>query len=171
MTSVGKAKKINCTSYGEEHSHQTAACRFKNSGGPSFNSKQAVGVERGVKTSPNCGHDYTSKPRHCVGWEKMDVGTVLKFCRKHFTTIINSASDSHYENVNVSYSYWSKVSRGSSVSIVTEVRFPAGAENFSLRRRVQTGSVAHLASYSVGTRGSFPGGTATAEWRWPLTSI
>jgi hypothetical protein len=31
------------------------------------------------------------------------------------------------------------------------VRFPAGAGNFSLRHRVQTGSGAHSASYAVGT--------------------
>jgi hypothetical protein len=36
------------------------------------------------------------------------------------------------------------------------VRFPAGAGKFSLRHRVQTGSVAHPASYPVDTRGSFP---------------
>jgi hypothetical protein len=38
------------------------------------------------------------------------------------------------------------------------VRFPAGAGNFSLQHRIQTGSEAHLASYPMGTRGSFPGG-------------
>jgi hypothetical protein len=37
------------------------------------------------------------------------------------------------------------------------VRFPAGAGNFSLRPRVQTGSGAHPASYPVGNRGSFLG--------------
>jgi hypothetical protein len=30
--------------------------------------------------------------------------------------------------------------------------------NFSLHRRVQTGSGAHAASYPMGTRGCFPGG-------------
>jgi hypothetical protein len=38
-----------------------------------------------------------------------------------------------------------------------EVRFPAGAGNFSLHHRVQNGSGAHPASYSMGTRDSFPG--------------
>jgi hypothetical protein len=33
------------------------------------------------------------------------------------------------------------------------VRFPAGAGNFSLHHRVQNGSGAHPASYSVGTMG------------------
>jgi hypothetical protein len=33
-----------------------------------------------------------------------------------------------------------------------------GAENFSLHHCIQNGSVAHPASYPVGTRGSFPGG-------------
>jgi hypothetical protein len=40
------------------------------------------------------------------------------------------------------------------------VRFPAGAGNFSLHHRVQNGSVAHPASYPMGTRGSFPGDKA-----------
>jgi hypothetical protein len=41
------------------------------------------------------------------------------------------------------------------------VRFPVGAENFSLHHRVHNGSGAHPASYPVGTRGSFPGGKVT----------
>jgi hypothetical protein len=43
----------------------------------------------------------------------------------------------------------------------SSVRFPAGAGNFSLSRRVQNGSGAHPASYPMGTRGSFPGGKAS----------
>jgi hypothetical protein len=34
----------------------------------------------------------------------------------------------------------------------SRVRFPAGAGNFSLHHRVQTGSGAHPASYPMGTR-------------------
>jgi hypothetical protein len=34
----------------------------------------------------------------------------------------------------------------------SRVRFPAGAGNFSLNHRVQNGSVAHPASYAMGTR-------------------
>jgi hypothetical protein len=37
------------------------------------------------------------------------------------------------------------------------VRFPAGAGNFSLHHRVQTGSGAHPASYPMDARDSFPG--------------
>jgi hypothetical protein len=60
-----------------------------------------------------------------------------------------------------------RVSRDSSVGIAlgyelddrgSRVRFPAGAGNFSLHHRVQTGSVAHPASYPTATRGSFPRG-------------
>jgi hypothetical protein len=40
---------------------------------------------------------------------------------------------------------------------VSRVRFPAGAGNFSLHRRVQNGSGVHPASYPLGARGSFPG--------------
>jgi hypothetical protein len=42
----------------------------------------------------------------------------------------------------------------------SRVRLPAGAGNFSLHHRVQNGSGPHPASYPMGTRGSFPGGTA-----------
>jgi hypothetical protein len=41
------------------------------------------------------------------------------------------------------------------------VRFPAASGNFSLHHLVQTGSRAHLASYPMGTWGSFPGDKAT----------
>jgi hypothetical protein len=60
-------------------------------------------------------------------------------------------------------------SRDSSVGIATGyrlddrmigVRFTAGAGNFSLLRRVQTGSGAHPASYPMGTWGYFPEGKA-----------
>jgi len=40
------------------------------------------------------------------------------------------------------------------------VRLPVGAGNFSLHHRVQTVSGAHLASYPIGTRGSFLVGKA-----------
>jgi hypothetical protein len=39
----------------------------------------------------------------------------------------------------------------------SRVRFPTGAENFSLPHHVQNGSRAHPASYPIGTRGSFAG--------------
>jgi hypothetical protein len=77
------------------------------------------------------------------------------------------------------YENWSE-SRDSSVDIVTGyglayrmigVRFPAGAGNFPLRHRVQTGSGTHPSSYPMGTGGSFPEGKAARAWSWPLTSI
>jgi hypothetical protein len=52
----------------------------------------------------------------------------------------------------------------------SRVRFPEGAGNFSLHRRVQNGSGAHPASYPMGSRGSFPGGKAAGAQSWPLTS-
>jgi hypothetical protein len=48
----------------------------------------------------------------------------------------------------------------------SRVRFPAGAENFSLHYRVQNGSGAHTASYPIGSRSSFPGGKAAGAWTW-----
>jgi hypothetical protein len=58
---------------------------------------------------------------------------------------------------------------GSSVSIMSgyglvdraiEVRYPAGANDFSSSLCVQTGSGVHPASYAMGTGGPFPGGKA-----------
>jgi hypothetical protein len=51
------------------------------------------------------------------------------------------------------------------------VRVPVGAGNFSLHHRVQTGSGAHLASYPMGTRGSFLGFKVAGVWSWPFASI
>jgi hypothetical protein len=65
--------------------------------------------------------------------------------------------------------YLTSGSRDSSVGVAlgyglddrgSRVRFPAGAGNFYLHHRLQNGSVAHPASYPMGTRGSFPGGKA-----------
>jgi hypothetical protein len=50
-------------------------------------------------------------------------------------------------------------------------RVSVGPGNFSLHRRVQTGSRAHPAFYPTGNRGSFPGDKAAEAWSWPLTSI
>jgi hypothetical protein len=44
----------------------------------------------------------------------------------------------------------------------SRVRFPAGAENFSLHHRVQNGSRFHPASYPMDTGFSFPGVKAAA---------
>jgi hypothetical protein len=60
-------------------------------------------------------------------------------------------------------------SRDSSVDIAlgygmvdpgSRIRFPAGAGNFSFHHRVQNGSAAYPPSYTMDTRGSFPGGKA-----------
>jgi hypothetical protein len=45
----------------------------------------------------------------------------------------------------------------------SRVRFPAGAGNFSLHHRVQTGSGARPTSYAMGTMCSFPGGKAAVS--------
>jgi hypothetical protein len=68
----------------------------------------------------------------------------------HYTGISNKSRDS---SVGIALGYglddWS-----------SRIRFPAGAENFSLHHRVQNGSGAHPSSYPMGTRGSLPGGKA-----------
>jgi len=50
-----------------------------------------------------------------------------------------------------------------------EVRFPAGAGNFTLHHRVQTESVAHPSLLSNGYRGSFSGRKVAGSW--PLTFL
>jgi hypothetical protein len=66
-----------------------------------------------------------------------------------------------------------KEESGSSGSIVSddglddraiEVRSPAEATDFSSNLYVQTGSGAHPASCTMGTRGPFPGGTARLDY-------
>jgi hypothetical protein len=52
----------------------------------------------------------------------------------------------------------------------SEVRVTVRAGNFFPHHRVQTGSGAHPASYSMGTKASFPGGKSAGAWSWPLTS-
>jgi hypothetical protein len=46
----------------------------------------------------------------------------------------------------------------SEVCVSLRVRFPAGAGNFSLHHRIQTGSGAHPTPYTIDTGGSFPVG-------------
>jgi hypothetical protein len=46
-----------------------------------------------------------------------------------------------------------------------------GRVSFSIGHSIQTGSVAHPASYPMNTGGSFPGGKVTGSWSWPLTTI
>jgi len=51
------------------------------------------------------------------------------------------------------------------------VRVPVGAGDFSPHHRVQTDSEAYPASYTMGTRGFFPGDKADRAWSRPLTSF
>jgi hypothetical protein len=77
-------------------------------------------------------------------------------CLNSFAIIlnkINQLNESRDSSVGIALGYGLD-DRGS------RVRFPVGAENFSLSHRVQNGSGAHPAFYPMGTRGSFPGGKA-----------
>jgi hypothetical protein len=88
-------------------------------------------------------------------------GTVTKGLQKYLETIPGKRSIDTVQK--------EQMSRDSSVGIAlgygldnrgSRVRFPAGVGNFSLHHRVQNVSGAHLASYPMGTRGSFPGSKA-----------
>jgi len=48
---------------------------------------------------------------------------------------------------------------------------PSRGRDFPLHHHVQTGWEVHPASYSMGTRGSFPGVKLSGPWSWPLTTI
>jgi hypothetical protein len=85
--------------------------------------------------------NYTSTPAHIhMAWSSV----------KHKIRLHGMSHDS---SVGIALGYGLD-DRGS------RVRFPAGTGNFSLHHRVQTGSGAHPASYSMGTKDSFPGGKA-----------
>jgi hypothetical protein len=58
---------------------------------------------------------------------------------------------------NISQSRDSSVCKRLATGWMIGVGFPAGAGNFPLHHRVQTGSGAHPASYPMCTGGSFPG--------------
>jgi hypothetical protein len=84
-------------------------------------------------------------------------------------TILNVSKCYHYSKDNCSRdSQWYSAGLRAGWS---GVRVPAGAGNFPLHHRVQTGSGAHPASYPMGNRGSIPGDKATGAWSLPLTSI
>jgi hypothetical protein len=70
-----------------------------------------------------------------------------------FVVVVIIIIKSHYSSVGIALGCGLD-DRGS------RVRFPAGDGNFSLHHRVQNGSGTHPASYSMGTRDSFPGGKA-----------
>jgi hypothetical protein len=66
------------------------------------------------------------------------------------------------ENSFTSICVYGSKKRDSSVGIAgSKVRFSAGDGHFSLQNRAQNGSGAHLASYEMGTKGSFPRTKAT----------
>jgi len=57
--------------------------------------------------------------------------------------------------------------------MIVDSRLGGGWEFFSSPPGpdVQSSSGSHPASYSMGTRCSFPGGKAAGSWSWPFTSI
>jgi hypothetical protein len=97
--------------------------------------------------------------------QKLDTGAYpesfkfISHCDTHF-------SKAYFDGVGISQWYSAGLRAEQS-----GVRVPVGARNFSVHHRVQNGSGTHPASYTIWTRGSFPGGKAARAWNWPLTSI
>jgi hypothetical protein len=95
----------------------------------------------------------TSSPHLCLG---LPSGLPLRVSQhKHYTHFSSpprmlQSRDSSF-GIALGYGLDDRGSR---------VRFPAGAENFSLHHRVLNGSGALPAPYPMGTRGSFPRGKA-----------
>jgi len=52
-----------------------------------------------------------------------------------------------------------------------EVQLHAFLTSLSSSRLILFGYLHFLRTFSVGSRGSFPGGKMAGAWRWPLTSI
>jgi hypothetical protein len=72
-----------------------------------------------------------------------------------------------YENIMSRVTQWYSAGLRDGCS---GVRVPAGAGNFSLHHRVQTGSGTHAASCPMSTWGSFAGGKAAGAWN-PTTQL
>ena len=51
------------------------------------------------------------------------------------------------------------------------VRFPVEAQNYFLRRSVETVSGSHIASNTIGNEGCYPRSKAAETWGWIITSI
>jgi hypothetical protein len=79
------------------------------------------------------------------GLVHMKISVLVSLLRGHIIIIFSSKSRDSSVSIALGYGLDDQGSR---------VRFPAGAGNFSLRHRVQTGSRAHPASYQMGTRGA-----------------
>jgi hypothetical protein len=80
----------------------------------------------------------------------------------------------------MNYTFISKMLLGSqdrSVGIEMSYRLdrlsliPGRERDFSLHHSVDTGSGAHPASYTMGTKGFFPRGKEARDWSSPLTTI
>jgi hypothetical protein len=91
---------------------------------------------------------YFGVQGHCFAYQNFKITCTIKVC-----------------NVLL-FLYMVDMERGSSVSIVSDYglddrgSIPDRAEDFSSSLCVQTGSGAHPACCTMGTRGSFPGGKA-----------
>jgi hypothetical protein len=133
------------------------------------------------------------EPPHCTVFSSQIPRTGIKnFCNIPVAMVsIRNWSRSSQIYVHVTYKFHSyftiwKQTRFAFVSLYLETgtaqwysarlwarwsafRVPAGAGNFSLHHRIQTGSGTHPASYPMGTRGSLPDGKAVGVWNWPLT--
>jgi hypothetical protein len=126
-----------------------------------FISPSSTVPEYGVEIDHNrLKADRTSSP-HTIGHDiTIAVGTSSLNTTPHGVRTM-------YYNFLYVFVYFTHTNRswGSSVSIVSdyrleyramEVRFPAGAKDFSSNLCVQTGSGAHPASCPMGSRGPFP---------------
>jgi ankyrin repeat protein len=105
----------------------------------------------------------------------LDAGADPNCNSRHWGPVHSAAYGGNVEIMRYFGSYFVSCSifiksRGSSIGIAlgydlddrdSRVRFPAGAGELPLYHRVQNGSGAHPASYTVGTGGSFTGDKAT----------
>jgi hypothetical protein len=109
------------------------------------------GTESRTKTMTYL-YQVTQPPEPRVGNRNLPVTkqerSSFRYCSAH--QVLTKSRDS---SVGIALGYGMN-DRGS------RVQFPAGAGNFSLHHRVQNGSGAHPASYTMGTRVSYRGGKA-----------
>jgi hypothetical protein len=120
--------------------------------------------ERGIRSKEICQGNEFKKYRHehiAVRWRTRNV---TEF-RLGSLSERDWSGDSSM-NMRTSLLWGARIAQWFSTGLRagwSGILVPAGAGNFSLHHRVQTGSGAHPASYPVGTRGSFPRGRAALD--------
>jgi hypothetical protein len=126
-----------------------------------------IGTQAVMKKCIKCDTTYMCAHSHNLGYTPFFFPSFFPFCNFYipyqtlclcfFLSSVIMVPGTQWYSARLQAGWWG-------------VWVPAGTGKFSLHHHIQTGSGAHTASYTVGIRGSFPGGKASGSWSWPLLS-